>query len=97
MWTYSEAWWENATSNPVDNCIAHEAEPGDETFVICANARFRLTVRQTVELNPAANAHGVEQTVKIKDVSNNQIVSQEATSAFTRELIPYSQPRPLTK
>lgn len=66
----------------MDNCIAHEAEPGDETFVICANARFRLTVRQTVELNPAANAHGVEQTVKIKDVSNNQIVSQEATSDF---------------
>ncbi len=82
VWTYSEAWWENATSDQANNCVTQDPEPGEDPFVICANARFRLTLRQTVELNPAANAHGVEQTVQIKDLSNNQIVSQETKSDF---------------
>ncbi len=82
VWTYAESWWENATPESANNCISQEPERGQEPFVICADARFRLTVRQTAELNPAANAHGVELTVQIKDLSNGQIVSQGTGGAF---------------
>lgn len=82
VWTYSESWWENATPDPANNCVSQEPISPQDLSLICANARFRLTVRQTVELNPAANAHGVQQIVQIKDQSNNQIVSQEIKSDF---------------
>lgn len=82
VWIYAESWWENVTLDPANNCITQEPLPGKEPFVLCENARFRFTVRQSIELNPAANAHGVIQTVQIKDLNINQIVSQETKSDF---------------
>ena len=82
VWTYSEGWWENATSDPANNCVTQDPAPDQGPKEICDNARFRLVVRQTVELNPAANAHGVEQIVQIKDLSTDLIVSQQIQNDF---------------
>lgn len=81
VWTYAETWWENATPDPTNNCNSENFDPSESPFTTCANGRFRLVVRQAAEFNPAANAHGVQQTVQILDQSD-QIVSQESANSF---------------
>jgi hypothetical protein len=80
VWSYSESWWENTTPDQENNC---SQDPNQlEPFAVCEDARFTFITRETAELNPEANAHGIEITVQIKDLYDEQIVSEEITSEF---------------
>ena len=83
VWEYSESWWQNSTPDQGVNCNTQDPNGLEETFVLCQNdPRFTFITRETAELNPEANAHGIEIKVQIKDLYDNQIVSEQITSEF---------------
>ncbi len=80
LWSYSEGWWDNTTPNAETNCVSDPNQ--SPSFPVCTDARFTFVTRQTVELNPEANAHGIEINIQIKDLFDNHIVSSDTTSDF---------------
>lgn len=46
------------------------------------NSNYTLYARTITEVNPGSNAHGIEQTIQIKNLTTNQIVSQAVVSQF---------------